>query len=720
MPDLLIELFSEEIPARMQRRAGADLRRLVSDALVAAGLTYEGAKEYWTPRRLALDVRGISARSADTRDERKGPRTDAPQKAIDGFLRGAGLLSVDEAQIRRDPKKGEFYVAVIEKPGRDAAEIIAEAMPAIIRDFPWPKSMRWGTSSQTPGGLRWVRPLHSILCLFGPETEEPQVIGFKVGELTAGNTTRGHRFLAPEPITVKRFDDYAEQLERAKVVLDAERRQQMIAADAQNLAFAQGYELVEDEGLLDEVANLVEWPVVLMGEFDEKFLDIPPEVVRLTIRENQKCFVLRKAVAVGETAGAPALTNRFLVIANIEALDGGAEIARGNAKVVNARLADADFFWNNDVRQATSTKGFEPWVANLDQVTFHAKLGSQGERVKRIELLAKELAPLVDADPEMAKRAAHLAKADLQSAMVFEFPEVQGKMGRRYAELAGEDPAVARAIEEHYKPLGPTDDVPAAPVSVAVALADKLDMLVGFWAIDEKPTGSKDPYALRRAALGVIRLVLENRIRLSLLACMTNLAKNRLIATGSKLSNSTANAPREIAGNLLTFFHHRLKGLLRDQGVRHDIIDAVITAQADDLLIIAEKALSLQGLISSAAGADLLVGYRRATNILAAEEKKGTEVPRVVDDGLLSDASEKMLAKAIACAETNVGDAVAREDFSAAMTALAELRRPVDGFFEDVLVNAEDPAVRLNRLALLTRIRAATMLVADFSKIEGS
>ena len=474
MPDLLLELRSEEIPARMQRKAAGDLKKLVTDALVEAGLTYEGAREYWTPRRLTLDVRGLTARSADLKEERKGPRTDAPEKAIEGFLRGAGLSSVDDAEVRNDPKKGDFLVAVINKPGREAQTIIAEAIPAIIQNFPWPKSMRWGAKSAEAGSMKWVRPLQSILCTFGPETEEPEVISFEVGGVTSSNITFGHRFHAPDAIKVRRFDDYVSALEKARVVLDAERRKEIIKADAQNLAFASGLELVEDEGLLEEVANLVEWPVAIMGTFGEEFLDIPPEVIRLTIKENQKCFVLRTS------KGDNQLSNRFLLVANIEATDGGKEIAHGNAKVVNARLSDAKFFWETDLHQINSNDGFEPWLAKLHSVTFHAKLGSQAERVQRIMALAEELAPVVGADPALAKRAAELCKADLNSAMVYEFPELQGLMGRRYAERAGENPSVALTCEEHWKPQGPSDDVPSDPVCVAVALADKLDTLVGL------------------------------------------------------------------------------------------------------------------------------------------------------------------------------------------------------------------------------------------------
>ena len=686
MPDLLLELFSEEIPSRFQRKAAGDLRSAVTNALVDAGLTYEGAKEYWTPRRLVLDVRGLTAKSADVREERKGPRTDAPEKAVEGFLRGAGLASIDEAEIRNDPKKGDFYVAVIEKPGREAADIIADAMPAIIKGFPWPKSMRWGASSAQAGSMKWVRPLQSVLCLFGPETEEMDVVDFDVDGIRSGNSTRGHRFLAPEEFAVKHFDDYAAKLQKAYVMLDAEIRKETIATEARNLAFAKGLELVEDDKLLEEVAGLIEWPTVLMGEYDEDFLEIPGEVIQLTIRENQKCFVLRKS-------GSDKLTHNFLMVSNIIPSDGGTEVARGNAKVVNARLSDAKFFWESDLHQVNSPEGFEPWLAKLDAVTFHAKLGTQGERVKRIMSLAADLAPIVGADVDKVKQAAKLCKADLNSAMVYEFPEVQGKMGRTYAEIAGLDGSVALALQEHWSPLGPSDDVPSDPVSVTVALADKLDTLLGFWSIDEKPTGSKDPFALRRAALGVIRLVLDNGIRLHLL----------------------------LKGNesLLTFFHDRLKVYLRDKGVRHDLIDAVITPQTDDLLMVARKAEALQKLIASEDGQNLYAGYKRAANILAAEEKKNTAIAGEVNADLLSLDAEKNLNAAIDGATAQSASAIRDEDFETAMAALATLRAPVDAFFEDVLVNDDDLQVRGNRLALLARITAATATVADFSKISG-
>ncbi len=733
MPDLLLELFSEEIPARMQKKAAGDLRSAVTNALVDAGLTYEGATEYWTPRRLVLDVRGLTPRSADISEEKKGPRTDAPQQAIDGFLRGAGLSSIEDAQIKSDPKKGDFYIALIEKLGRDAGEIISEVMPGIIRNFPWPKSMRWGVASTDAGSLKWVRPLQSILCLFGPETEEAEVIPFEVGGVQSGDTTRGHRFMAPDELTVKHFDDYAAKLEKAFVMLDAERRKETIKTEAENLAFAQGLELVDDPGLLDEVSGLVEWPTVLMGEFEKDFLDIPAEVIRLTIKDNQKCFVLREASparGAEEATGADAppprsggeatrvsannlLTNMFLLVSNIVASDSGKEVVRGNAKVVNARLADAKFFWESDLQQVTSKEGFDPWIEKLDHVTFHAKLGTQGERVKRFDARVVDLIPFLNgADAERSRRAAFLAKADLNSAMVYEFPEVQGQMGGTYAEKINEDVSIALAIEEHYKPQGPSDDVPSDPVSVAVALADKLDTLVGFWAIDEKPTGSKDPYALRRAVLGVIRLVLENNTRIPLLPILNSGLQLFRNQRGQEFGLDNME-------DLLSFFHDRLKVYLRDKGIRHDLIDAVITPESDDLLMITRKAEALQKLIDSEDGTNLLAGYKRAANILAAEEKKGTAIAAMVSHELLESDSELELDKALNQIVDNAAQAVEKEEYSSAMSELAKLREPVDSFFENVLVNVEDEKVRANRLALLSRIRAATETVADFSKISG-
>jgi glycyl-tRNA synthetase beta chain len=734
MPDLLLELRSEEIPARMQRKAAGDLKKLVTDALVEAGLTYEGAREYWTPRRLTLDIRGLNARSADSREERKGPRTDAPEKAIEGFLRGAGLSSVSEAQVVSDPKKGEFYVAVISKPGRPAEEIIADVMPGIIRNFPWPKPMRWGAASAKPGSLQWVRPLQSIACLFGPEHEETQVIPFEIDGLVAGNVTYGHRFHAPEPITVRRFDDYVASLAAAKVVLDAERRKEMIAQDARNLAFANGLDLVEDEGLLEEVSGLVEYPNVLLGTFEEEYLTIPDEIIRLTIKTNQKCFVCRKQ-------GGERLSNHFILVSNIEAKDGGKEIMHGNGKVVRARLSDALHFWKRDqsdlpdLGELTASaekfgldlkKPLDQRMAKLDHlnVTFHAKLGTQGERVTRIRALAAELAKVTGADPKLVDRAVVLAKADLRTEAVGEFPELQGIMGRKYALLQGEDEAVATAIEDHYKPQGPSDSLPSNAVATTVALADKLDTLVGFWAIDEKPTGSKDPYALRRAALGVIRMLLEKgNIRVALLPVFDEHLRRQEKVGGSVQLLAKRNLPTKQAFeesiDLLAFFHDRLKVYLRDLGARHDIIDAVLTPESDDLLMVARKAEALTAFVTSEDGINLLAGTKRATQLLAAEEKKGTKVASSVDDELFTERAEKALFAAVSVAAMEASEAIKREDFREAMEALSKLRAPVDLFFNEVLVNDEDEAIRANRLALLRLIREATGTVADFSKISG-
>ncbi|MBZ9906299.1 glycine--tRNA ligase subunit beta [Mesorhizobium sp. BR115XR7A] len=795
MPDLLLELRSEEIPARMQRKAAGDLKKMLTDGLVEAGLTYEAAREYWTPRRLTLDIRGLTARSKDIHEEIKGPSTSAPEQALQGFLRKAGLSSIAEAHVHSDPKKGDFYVAHISKPGRAAEEIIAGLVPDLVRDFPWPKSMRWGPASAKPGSLRWVRPLQSILCTFGPETEEPVVVDFEIDGIRSGNITYGHRFLAPGEITVRRFDDYVGKLEAGKVVLDADRRKEIILADARNLAFANGLDLVEDEGLLEEVSGLVEWPVVLMGEFEQAFLAIPAEVIRLTIRANQKCFVTRPQ---GESE---ALSNRFILTANIEAKDGGKEIAHGNGKVVRARLSDALYFWTTDqgdlpdldqLRASAEKFGLDlkkpldQRMARLDHlnVTFHAKLGTQGERVGRIKRLAEELAPVVGADRLPAGRAAVLAKADLTTEIVGEFPELQGAMGRKYALLQGEHSSVAAAIEEHYKPQGPSDRVPTDPVSIAVALADKLDTLVGFWTINEKPTGSKDPYALRRAALGVVRILIENGIRYPLLQLPVyeviepsyrpkvsivddltsddfyrddfdniiesieddqveqvdrelleraiRFARRQFDLEKFEDSKSEEDGSRyhiEIKGpvfdfanphrDLLAFFHDRLKVYLRDQGARHDLIDAVITPQSDDLLQIVRRVEALGSFLDTEDGKNLLAGTKRAANILAAEEKKKTAVAETVEPALFRQDAEKSLFAAVNQAEKQAGEAIQNQDFSAAMLALSVLREPVDSFFEHVLVNDEDLSVRANRLALLARIRTATGQVADFSKIAG-
>jgi glycyl-tRNA synthetase beta chain len=707
MPDLLLEFFSEEIPARMQARAAEDLRKLVTDRLVGAGLTYDGAKAFATPRRLALAVQGVPARQPDVKEERKGPRVGAPEGAIQGFLKAAGLKSIADAKVQPD-KKGDFYVAVIEKPGRPAIEVIGEIVPEVVKGFPWPKSMRWGERSAKPGALGWVRPLHSIVATFGPETEEPDVVAFAVDGIAAGDETRGHRFLAPEPFKVRRLDDYMAKLEKAKVVLDPQRRQEIILADAKNLAFAQGYELLEDAGLLAEVAGLVEWPVVLIGAFDEAFLAIPPEVIRATIRNNQKCFVLRDP----KTAR---LASKFILISNMEAEDGGKAIAAGNERVIRARLSDAKFFYETDLKTR-----LEDRLEKFKHIVFHEKLGTQWERIERIERLAAELAPIVGADVEKAKRAARLAKADLLTEVVGEFPDLQGLMGKYYALAQDEDASVAAACEEHYKPLGPNDRVPTDPVSIAVALADKIDTLVGFWAIDEKPTGSKDPYALRRAALGVIRLILTNALRLPLTKGIREASRGLAMREAGVTAQPEAFTPE-----LLSFFGDRLKVQLREQGARHDLVDGVFALEGqDDLVLIVRRVEALGKFLDTEDGKNLLAGYKRATNIIRIEEKKDARqyVGRP-DPSLYRQDEEWALAKAIDLTKAEASAAVAKEDFEAAMRAMAKLRPHVNAFFDKVTVNVADGAdkdkLRENRLKLLNEIREATRAVADFSKIEG-
>ena len=745
MPDLLLELFSEEIPARMQARAAEDLRKLVTDRLVGAGLVYEGAKAFVTPRRLALAVHGVPARQADLPEEKKGPRVGAPENAIAGFLKAAGLKSIKDAKVQPD-KKGDFYVAVIERPGRAAIEVIGEILADVVKSFPWPKSMRWGAQSKAPGALTWVRPLHSILATFGPETEEPDIVPFSVDGIAAGNETRGHRFLAPAPFKVRRLEDYLHKLDKAKVVLDPQRRRDIILTEAKQLAFAQGLELIEDEGLLAEVAGLVEWPVVLMGSFEPGFLRIPEEVIRATIRTNLKCFVLRDAAHAK-------LVNKFILVANMEAADGGKTIVAGNERVIRARLSDAKFFYETDLKTR-----LEDRLPKFKDIVFHEKLGSQAERIERIERLAAELAPLVGADVEKAKRAARLCKADLLTEVVGEFPELQGLMGRYYAEEQGEDEAVAHACEDHYKPKGPDDLVPSDPVSVAVALADKIDTLVGFWAIDERPTGSKDPYALRRAALGVIRLVVENAIQLPLMSAfiparveigdelkhqqLDRLVEpiGRLAAAGlsdrrirrvwsdlekqrfpNELSDEEVEAALDELENLLLFIVDRLKVQLRDQGARHDLVDAVLSLEPhDNLLLIVRRVEALGKFLDTEDGKNLLAGYKRATNIIRIEEKKdGREYTGAPEPKLYQQAEEKALAKAVDAVKTEATGAVAAENFEAAMRATAKLRPHVDAFFDKVTVNVDDEGLRENRLKLLNEIRAATRAVADFSRIEG-
>ncbi|MFZ0101111.1 MAG: glycine--tRNA ligase subunit beta [Pseudolabrys sp.] len=691
MPDLLLELLSEEIPARMQARAAEDLRKLVTDRLVEAGLAYEGAKAFVTPQRLTLAVYGIPARQPDIKEEKKGPRVGAPENAVAGFLKAAGLKSISEAKVQPD-KKGDFYIAVIDRPGRNAIDVIEDVLQATVATFPWPKSMRWGAQSATPGSLSWVRPLHSIVATFGPETEEPALVPLEFDGIRSGDETRGHRFMAPAPIKVRRFDDYVDKLEKAKVVLDPARRADTIRTDAKNLAFAQGFELIEDEGLLAEVAGLVEWPVTLMGSFEQAFLSIPEEVIRATIRNNQKCFVLRDP----QTAK---LVNKFILVANEEATDGGKAIVAGNERVIRARLSDAKFFYETDLKTR-----LEDRLPRFEQIVFHEKLGTQAERIARITVLAGELAPLVGADVAKAERAAQLCKTDLLTEVVGEFPELQGLMGRYYAEAQNEDEAVAHACEDHYKPKGPDDLVPADPVSIAVALADKIDTLVGFWAIDEKPTGSKDPYALRRAALGVIRIAIDNKLRVPL--------KDVFLKASKKFSAGS---------DLLAFFADRLKVQLREQGARHDLVDAVFSLSGqDDLLMVVVRVEALGKFLDSDDGKNLLAGYKRATNIIRIEEKKDkreyTDAPDVKRYQL---PEEKALAEAIDVVKKEASAAVGKEDFAAAMRAMAKLRPRVDAFFDKVTVNVDDKSLRENRLKLLNEIREATRAVADFSKIEG-
>ena len=708
MPDLLLELFSEEIPARMQAKAADDLRRMVTDRLVAEGLVYEGAKAFATPRRLALTVHGIPIRQPDLKEERRGPRVGGADAAIQGFLKATGLASIGQAKIERDPKKGDFYVALIEKKGRATLDVLADILPVIIRTFPWPKSMRWGARSARSGALTWVRPLHAITATFGLETEETDVVKFAVDGIEAGQTTFGHRFMAPGAINVRRFEDYDAKLLAANVVLDPDRRKDSILTDAKQLAFEQGFDLVEDLPLLDEVAGLVEWPVTLMGSFDPEFLSIPGEVIRATIRNNQKCFV----VADPKTGK---LANKFVLAANIEAADGGKAIVAGNERVIRARLADAKFFYETDLK----TK-LEDRLPKFDAIVFHEQLGTQAERIARIERLAGELAPLVGADVEKARRAARLAKADLLTEVVGEFPELQGLMGKYYALAQGEDASVAAACEEHYKPQGPADRVPNDPVSVAVALADKIDTLVGFFWIDEKPTGSKDPYALRRAALGTIRTVLSNDIRLAL--------RRKAIPAAMALfgHSKSASANRHIdkmslETDLLAFFADRLKVQLREQGARHDLVDAVFALEGqDDLLMIVRRVEALAAFLDTDDGKNLLAGTKRANNILAIEEKRDKRrFDGAPNPALYSLAEEKALADAIDLVKVEASVAVMNEDFATAMGAMAKLRPAVDAFFDHVKVNDDDPKIRENRLKLLNEIRSATRAVADFSRIEG-
>jgi glycyl-tRNA synthetase beta chain len=713
MADLLIELFSEEIPARMQKKASDDLKRMIAEGLKAAGLTFDGADAYVTPRRLALNVTGLPVSTPDVREERRGPRADAPEKAVEGFLRGAGV-SRDACEERETPK-GTFLFAVIEKKGKQTAEVVADLLKDTIKNFPWPKSQRWGKDSRNAGSLKWVRPLHSILCILDGETIDLEIEGIK-----SGNTVSGHRFMAPDTFTVSGFDDYKAKLLEHKVMLDAGERANLIEAKAKELAAAKGLEWVEDRGLLAEVAGLVEWPVPLMGGFDPSFMEVPEEVLILTMKKDQKYFVTRDP----ETGK---LAPYFITVANIEPSDGGSAVAAGNERVLSARLSDAKFFWDQDLKGKLDDN-----LNALKEIVFHKDLGSVHDRVERMKRLALDLGKLVGCDLNSAERAAELAKADLVSNMVYEFPEVQGAMGRYYALKQGESDAVADAIRDHYSPLGPNDECPTAPVSVAVALAEKLDTLVGFFGIGQKPTGSKDPFALRRAALGVIRLITENNIRLSLadlfdghLRFIQEQMHEQRQGTGGygdgqlvQHRDGTLRLSPTI--KLLSFFADRLKVQQREKGVRHDLIDAVFANGDDDLVRVLTRVNALTAFLNTDDGANLLAGYKRAANILKIEEKKDDRpYDGAVDADLLESAEEKTLADALKVNGDAAKSALEAEDFEGAMAALAKLRAPIDAFFEAVIVNADDAAIRTNRLNILNAIRGAVNAVADFEKIEG-
>ncbi len=725
MPDLLIELFSEEIPARMQAHAAEDLKKRVTDGLVDAGLTYASAAGFATPRRLALTVEGLASESPTLQEERKGPRVDAPEKAIEGFLRGSGLTR-DDLEIR-DEKKGQVFFAKISKPGRPASDIIAEVLEDTIRNFPWPKSMRWGA-----GSLRWVRPLHSILCILTDEIGEATVVPLEIDGITAGNATLGHRFMSKpgDWIVPGSFEDYEAELKAEKVILRAEERAEIIWQEASNQAFAAGLEVVEDQGLLREVAGLVEWPVVLMGAIDAEFLDLPPEVLQTSMREHQKFFSVKNAKT--------GRIERFITVANRETADHGATILAGNQKVLSARLSDAKFFWENDLRVAK--EGMAPWLESLKNVTFHNKLGSQAERIERIAMLARELADVTGADADLAEQAARVAKADLSSEMVYEFPELQGLMGRYYSEAAGLPAEIAAACEEHYSPLGPSDAVPTAPVSVTVALADKLDTFTAFWAMNELPSGSKDPFGLRRAALGLFRIVLENNTKLKLSQVLSESFDSRLkqttkvlrryITTGSsdekmqiveeQISALWQTSEKRRDG-LLVFLHDRLKVFLRDEGIRHDVIDACIAMEGnDDLALLVKRARALQEVLSTEDGENLVQGFKRADNLLTqAEEKDGVEYSFGADPKFAEDETEKALFAALDAADAKIAKASKEEDFTTAMAAMADLRGPIDAFFEAVQINSDNEILRRNRLNLLHKIREICLQAADLRKLEG-
>jgi len=774
MPQLLLEILSEEIPARMQAKAEADLVKALMDGLTTAGLIPEGIKGFSGPRRLVAVIEGLPVKSADVVEDVIGPKEGAPDAAIQGFLKKAGLTDIAQAHVHDVPKKGRVYVAHVRKPGKQTADVIAALVPRIIRGFHWPKSMRWGT-----GDLRWVRPITRILCTFDGE-----VVPFEIEGIKSDNLTEGHRVMGRGPFKVRRFEDYEDVIKnKGRVILDREERKEIILTEAKQLCAAQNLELVDDIGLLEEVAGLAEFPVVIIGDMDKSFLDLPPEVIKLSMRTHQKYFAVRDPLKDG------GLAPKFIVVANLDAADGGEKIAAGNSRVLSARLNDARFFWDNDRK----TK-LEDRFAKLDSIVFHEKLGSVGDKARRVMALAKELAPKVGADPAQAERAAKLAKCDLVSDMVGEFAELEGVMGRYYATLQGEPQAIADAVRDHYKPKGPSDEVPSRPESIAVALADKLDTLVGFWAIDEKPTGSKDPFALRRAALGVVRIVLENQCRFGLLdlasiqfarivtASVGQGASHNYASVGSNLLDvgnvvltglspvsrdilfrglskgdyeegdaytSEGQHPtgmrivkfvarmdgaelehRFVFGgeaarlkrplDLLGFFADRLKVHLREQGARHDLIDAVFALGEDDLVLIVKRVEALGEFLATEDGKNLLAGYKRAANILAIEEKKDGKSYSGQGQAMPGDPAEvDALVSALNKAAPAASAALDTEDFAGAMRALSQLRGPVDAFFDKVTVNADEAATRANRLTILSQIRDALNRVADFSKIEG-
>ncbi len=710
MPELLLELFSEEIPARMQARAAAELERQVNKALIEAGFIPEGVKGFAGPRRLTVVATGLPGRQPDRREEKKGPRVGAPEKAIEGFLKSAGLSSLDQCE-RREDKKGAYYVAVIDQKGRATADLIAEFAPEILRGFSWPKSMRWGASSSDDGDLKWVRPLHRILCAFDNE-----IVEFEIGGVKSGDKTEGHRFMAPGVIQARNFDDYASKLRNARVILDTEERKEIIAGDAATLCKAQGLELVEDAGLLGEVAGLAEWPVAMLGSFDEKFLSLPDEVLTASMRGHQKYFSVRNP-ATGR------LANKFVCVANIEAPDGGAAMREGYERVLTARLSDAWYLYNQDLKTPLADR-----IDDLDRVTFFEGLGSVGDKAKRLGAIVSDLSRYFTFTAESASRAARLAKSDLVTGMVYEFPELQGVIGRYYALEQGEPAEIADAIRDHYKPVGQSDELPSTKEAAAVAIADKLDALHGFFALNELPTGSKDPFALRRAALGIIRIVLENGLRIR----FAELTEGCLQLYRNQRGQNFG--PGKIS-EIIPFFHDRLKVYLRDKGHRYDAIDAVLKDAAgklqDDLVLIVRKLEALEAFLKTDDGENLASAYKRAANILKAEEKKDKKLaregaqtqnsfdPGAVDEKRLIEAEEKILFAALNDAEEKAENAVAAEDFEAAMAALSTLRAPLDAFFDKVTVNDEKKDLRANRLSLLARLRAATATVADFSKLEG-